>query len=257
MLKGSEDLSIAGAFRPRVQLARLAQHHAIQSSRQISRFAIDVAVCFMLCAILELHGMPMRPPIPFLLLALAAPVVAGTRPDSFTRALLRIGEIDQAQMNSINPSNRVLRSNVSELKQLVSIHGWPKQSHVGVEAATAAFLVSQHADFDPDFQKEALRNIALLASQGEAKLQHVAYLTDRIAVNEGRLQTYGTQGFCKNDRWTPKPIADADDVESRRSTFGLESLEHYIALGSAMFCTSNENDPANNSRKQTGPSHRD
>ncbi len=59
---------------------------------------------------------------------------------------------------------------------------------------------------------------------GEAEPASYAYLVDRVAVNEGRKQTYGTQ-FAALD--TPRPIEDEANVDERRKSVGLDSLESY------------------------------
>mgnify|MGYP001560728744 CR=1 FL=1 len=52
----------------------------------------------------------------------------------------------------------------------------------------------------------------------------VAYLEDRILVNEGKPQLYGTQ-FLEG---APRPIKDPDHVDERRKSVGLESLAEGI-----------------------------
>jgi hypothetical protein len=157
--------------------------------------------------------------------------------ESLRHALLSLGERDQAAINADEPSEAALRSHVAELKQIVAIHGWPRISIVDSEAAKAAWLVAQHADFDLAFQKEALRHMESLAPDGEAEVKLVGYLIDRVAVNEGRPQVYGTQGGCKAGRWQPSPIADPEEVEVRRASVSMEPLAFYAELGSSMYCS--------------------
>jgi hypothetical protein len=52
------------------------------------------------------------------------------------------------------------------------------------------WLLSQHADNNVDFQKQALTNIEKYRGQDN---EHYRYLHDRIAVNTGQPQKYGTQ----------------------------------------------------------------
>jgi len=172
-----------------------------------------------------------------LLFAAATSAHGETTGASLKEALLSLGERDQSEVNSDEPSNDVLRSHVVELKQIVSDHGWPRISNVGQEAAKAAWLVAQHADFDIEFQREALRHLESLAPHSEAEPKLVGYLTDRLAVNEGRPQVYGTQGQCNAGRWEPKPIADPDGVDQRRASVSMEPLALYAQMGTSMLCS--------------------
>jgi hypothetical protein len=172
-----------------------------------------------------------------MLLLAPVPGQANESIESVRRALLSLAERDQAAINADEPSEAALRSHVAELKQIVSVHGWPRISIVGSEAAKAAWLIAQHADFDGAFQKEALRHMESLAPHAEAEAKLVGYLIDRVAVNEGRPQVYGTQGGCKAGRWQPAPIADPEEVEMRRASVSMEPLAFYAELGSAMYCS--------------------
>ncbi len=51
----------------------------------------------------------------------------------------------------------------------------------------------------------------------------IAYLSDRVAVAEGRPQKYGTQFQGPK----PMPIEDEARVDERRAALGLESMADY------------------------------
>jgi hypothetical protein len=55
------------------------------------------------------------------------------------------------------------------------------------------WLLSQHADNNVDFQKQALANIQ--KHQGQDN-EHYRYLHDRVSVNTGQPQKYGTQNVA-------------------------------------------------------------
>ena len=55
--------------------------------------------------------------------------------------------------------------------------GWPTISEVGEKGASAAWLLTQHADADPVFQARALRLMEPLVAQGEVSKANHAYLT--------------------------------------------------------------------------------
>ncbi|HSJ51878.1 MAG TPA: DUF6624 domain-containing protein [Actinomycetota bacterium] len=109
-------------------------------------------------------------------------------------------------------------------------HGWPSFELVGEDGATAAWLIAQHADHDVEFQQEMLALMREALAAGQADPTEVAYLEDRVAVNTGRPQLYGTQIRCRDGRPRPAtPIADRARVDERRETVGLGPLADYFA----------------------------
>ncbi|HEY8505435.1 MAG TPA: DUF6624 domain-containing protein, partial [Gemmataceae bacterium] len=57
---------------------------------------------------------------------------------------------------------------------------------------------------------------------------HLAYLTDRVRVNTGRKQLFGTQMTWESGKLAPKPIEDAARVDQRRAEYGLPPLADYL-----------------------------
>jgi hypothetical protein len=115
-------------------------------------------------------------------------------------------------------------ANRRRLKEIIQEHGWPGRSLVRADGANAAWLVVQHSDADIAFQKECLA-LMEAAPQGEVSLHEVAYLTDRVLVNEGKKQRYGTQ---MGMNFEPRPIEDPDNVDKRRAEIGLPPLAEYV-----------------------------
>ena len=63
----------------------------------------------------------------------------------------------------------------------------------------------------------------------EAVQGFLAYLTDRILIDEGKPQRYGTQGRAlENGEIVPYPIEDEGHVNDRRTALGLNSIEEYF-----------------------------
>jgi hypothetical protein len=120
--------------------------------------------------------------------------------------------------------------NTTWLTQLIDRHGWPRRSDVGKDGATAAWLLAQHADHDPDFQRHCLRLLEQAVADGEAEPSHLAYLTDRVRRAEGRPQVYGTQFWYGPDgtgQIQPQPIEDPHHLDERRRSAGLGSFDDY------------------------------
>lgn len=110
------------------------------------------------------------------------------------------------------------------LNQIIGEHGWPGRSLVGDDGSAAAWLLAQHADRDAALQKRCLSLLREAVRTGDADPSHAAYLEDRIAVHEGRPQSYGTQFERLDGTFVPSPIADPDRVDERRRSVGLGTL---------------------------------
>jgi hypothetical protein len=127
------------------------------------------------------------------------------------------------------------RRNTSRMQQIVARRGWPDQGLVGPDGATAAWLLVQHADHDLEFQRLCLALMMQAASRNLVDPANVAYLTDRIRMNEGRPQLYGTQLQERDEKLVPFPIEDEDHVDKRREGVGLPLLAEYEAQAAKVY----------------------
>lgn len=71
------------------------------------------------------------------------------------------------------------RDNTRWLDELVQRQGWPTRSVVGEKAAQAAWLLVQHGDQDPAWQRRCLDLMHAVPNDGVSPAD-VAYLTDRV-----------------------------------------------------------------------------
>ncbi|HEX4799337.1 MAG TPA: DUF6624 domain-containing protein [Candidatus Paceibacterota bacterium] len=115
------------------------------------------------------------------------------------------------------------------MKEIVAEIGWPTVSKVGVEGASNAWLLVQHADHDVDFQERCLE-LMKEAPTGEVDITDVAYLTDRVCVNRGRGQLYGTQFTQEDGKHIPRTIEDEANIDARRAEVGMGPLSEQIEL---------------------------
>ncbi|MEU4234881.1 DUF6624 domain-containing protein [Nonomuraea sp. NPDC026600] len=122
---------------------------------------------------------------------------------------------------------RVDTDNTAYLKQVIDEHGWPGHDLVGEEGAQAAWLLAQHADHDLVFQQRCLTLLQDAVARGQAAPRNLAYLVDRVRVNEGRPQVYGTQYHSPDDVLQPRPIEDRERLDERRAEAGLEPHADY------------------------------
>ena len=128
---------------------------------------------------------------------------------------------------AIEHLGRVDADNIAWLKNLIDQQGWPSRRTVGEEGADAAWLLAQHADQDPAFQRLCLQ-LMRQATDGDVDATQVAYLTDRVQLAHGLPQIYGTQVEHVDGEWRPRHLADPDTVDDRRAGVGLGPIADYL-----------------------------
>ena len=84
-----------------------------------------------------------------------------------------------------------------------STAGRPSRSSAR-DGSNAAWLLVQHADAEPKFQRKCLDLMTKLP-QDEVSQTDLAYLTDRVLLAEGKKQIYGTQFTSSGGKWEPRP----------------------------------------------------
>lgn len=116
--------------------------------------------------------------------------------------------------------------NAHVLNDIIDSIGYPTIDKVGKEANEAAWMIIQHSIGQPAFMKECKKLLEIAVSKNLQDTINLAYLTDRIAVLQGKPQLYGTQfDWDKNGNLVPNHFDDLDKVNKRRKSIGLNSLE--------------------------------
>ena len=141
------------------------------------------------------------------------------------RSMLLVMEKDDEAARASNDAQAIEASDertTTAIKEVIAKHGWPGKSLVGKDGAHAAWLVVQHSH-DVEFQRACLEKLELAVAQGEAQAVEHAYLYDRVAVNSGKPQRWGTQF----NEGKPYPIEEPERVDERRKVIGLSSMAEY------------------------------
>lgn len=160
------------------------------------------------------------------------------------KAINQMAEVDQAQRNvviegklkgaelnaAIHGLEEIDAQNTARMKELVGKFGWPTRKMVGAKAAGNAWLLVQHADKDPQFQRACLEKMVPLLKSQEVQPQNYAYLYDRVQVNTGNLQRFGTQGKLENGLAWIQPVENPKRLDAWRKEFGLEPIEEYLKM---------------------------
>lgn len=110
----------------------------------------------------------------------------------------------------------------AKLEELVSKHGFPRQSSVGKKCMQQFWLLIQHQDNNLPFQKEALQRC-------DFEKREYAHLFDRIAIAENRKQRYGTQFTIENGLPILSPVEDLANLKSRQAEMNVLPVEKSMA----------------------------
>lgn len=125
---------------------------------------------------------------------------------------------------ALEEKNKV--ENEKILQELLDQYGWPTSSEVTEYAAAGAALIINHADHELRTKYFPLLEEAF--QKGEAQPLRYAKMKDRLLVEEGKEQMYGTQVRFENMIRKPYPILDPKQVDQRRAEIGLGPLSPYL-----------------------------
>lgn len=118
----------------------------------------------------------------------------------------------------------------TDLKTLVKTYGFPDASKVGMDATHSFWVLAMHQDADTAFQKKVLSWMQEAVKRKDVLSRDLAYLEDRVAVNSGRCQTFGTQvDFDETKhKYVSFPICDRKKVNRLRKKMKLMPLEEQL-----------------------------
>ena len=156
-----------------------------------------------------------------------------SRHDAVLRGeLLAMCDVDQRVRQGFGPHmnaeiaaemQAVDARHTSRMRAIVAKHGWPGRSLVGDDGSHAAWLLVQHAD--SAFMAQCLPLMKSAVAAGEAFGKDYVYLLDRVLMQQGKPQIYGTQfTFAVDGQLVLHPIEDAEHVDERRRAVGLPSM---------------------------------
>lgn len=168
--------------------------------------------------------------------------------------LRRMAEEDQAVRRDMSPSpnenqiSKLLKTdarNLARIKAIVKRWGFPLNTLVGDDGVAAAFLLVQHAS-DKAFQAQVLRQLAPRVKTGHISGDQFALLTDRVLVEQGKPQIYGTQlNGTEGGELKLAPIEAPQHVDRRRKDMGMPPLSDYLCVVKSAYAAP---PPANNTQ---------
>jgi hypothetical protein len=125
------------------------------------------------------------------------------------------------------------------MRTLLKEFDWLDSHRFGARVASQAWILVQHADDHPDFQQLALDRMEPHLASGGVRPADYAHLWDRVAVNTGKPQRYGTQPTttCNPDGTLDlRAVEDPARLDDRRRTMGLGPAADELARKAAERC---------------------
>ncbi|MEQ8238613.1 MAG: hypothetical protein RIA69_05330 [Cyclobacteriaceae bacterium] len=132
---------------------------------------------------------------------------------------------DSPQMDSLN--SKISEFDALSLDFVISIidqYGWLGKKKIGNTGNQTLFLVIQHAP-DNATRKKYFPLLEQSAEEGSSQRSDMATMKDRILVQDGQLQIYGTQSRMVDGKLEPFPIQDPDGINKRRKKVGLSKMK--------------------------------
>lgn len=156
---------------------------------------------------------------------------------NLTKIINRMAVIDQKirrkAMKTGIWDKKIDKKNTLEMREIIKKYGWPIINLVGKKASKNAWLLVQHADHDVKFQKKCLKLMEDIYKRNSNFINktNIAYLRDRILVNEGKKQLFGTQFYTnKKGIFGVRPIKDIKNLDKKRKKYGLPPFSEYKKL---------------------------
>ena len=124
----------------------------------------------------------------------------------------------------------VYSSHQVRLSHIFDEFGFVGYDLAGKEGSNSFWLMVQHSDHTPDFQTKVLEKMKIEVEKGNASSRHYGLLVDRVKLNTGQAQVYGTQVDYNMEicQAYPRNLADSANVNQRRKEMGFEPLEEYL-----------------------------
>jgi hypothetical protein len=117
--------------------------------------------------------------------------------------------------------------NFKAVEAILAEHGWLGAKQVGSKASGTLFLVIQHAD------KEARRKYVPMMREAvkekKVRADSLALMEDRIALESGEKQIYGSQLSSVDGKMALRPTEDPDHLDDRRAAIGMSRIADYVA----------------------------
>lgn len=117
------------------------------------------------------------------------------------------------------------KRNLLVVEDIISKYGWLSSKIIGYKANTALFLIIQHADNNIMEKYNSIIQEAF--KKGSIDNNSYAMFQDRLLLNKGKRQIYGTQYIYDESkkRYVLDSSISIEEINKQRNSIGLNSIE--------------------------------
>lgn len=148
--------------------------------------------------------------------------------DKIPKLLDEIYSLDQNMRKNggtIDPN--IDRENLIKVISLIENCGMPTLNEVSRKQMSAIWLVFQHGDNQN--RRKYLPILEKSAKNGDLRKSSIAMMKDRILMNDGEPQIYGTQVVDNGNGWELYDLENPESVNKRRAEIGFQPIEDYLS----------------------------
>lgn len=149
--------------------------------------------------------------------------------DEIKNVLSEVYTLDQETRSNGKSGNRTTdRQNLETVISIIENCGMPTRVEVGQRGISAIWLVFQHAD--NYHRKKYWPQLKESADKGDIRKSQMALMQDRMLMNDGKPQIYGSQVVSdhESDGWKLYDLKEPKKVDKRRAAIGMEPLSDYL-----------------------------
>ena len=129
------------------------------------------------------------------------------------------------EMDSLNRAIMLFDSvSLVKVRRIIDQYGWLGKSEGGESANRALYLSIQHAP-DSAIREKYFPLLKESVEKGESDLSAMATMYDRMLIQKGQKQYYGTQSRMVNGQQELFPVEDPEELNKRRKKVGLGKLK--------------------------------
>ncbi|MFT4566356.1 MAG: hypothetical protein ACI9FN_001311 [Saprospiraceae bacterium] len=151
--------------------------------------------------------------------------------DCAKMASLLQGVYDERQENLNVDGNLTKAMQKGHLEMVLSIGascGMPNLSVVNEQQMGAIWMTISQSSYQ--FRKAFLPNLVVAVENGDIEERNIAAIKDKIMMDEGKPQIYGTQVYRDDQgNWKLYGVEEPEYVDRRREDIGFGNLQEYLA----------------------------
>ncbi|WP_438968888.1 DUF6624 domain-containing protein [Nonlabens sp.] len=146
---------------------------------------------------------------------------------NLNRVLERIYDRDQDNRGDNLIDQELDLSNMAAIEQILDKCGMPSIETAGEKGMSAIWLVIQHAGTEK--RTKYFPMLLEASKKGDIERQEIALMQDRMLMESGEPQLYGSQLFMNADgSYELHEIKEPSKVDARRAIMGLGPLSEYV-----------------------------